>query len=172
MGKSGLMEQKTEIRKIVRFLATDINGELSVSRSLRRIPGISFMLTNAILQKTGIDGKKKLGAMTETEIKTLEAFVKSLGKENSELPMWIMNRRKDIETGTNVHVHGSELQFKKMEDINMLKRMHAYKGVRHEFGLPVRGQRTRSSFRTQKTVGVAKKKIQQAAKPAAKEEKK
>lgn len=167
-----MAEQKTEVRRIVRFLATDINGELPVNRGLRKIPGISFMLTNAILQKTGIDGKKKLGTMAEAEIKTLENFVKSLAKENNEIPSWMMNRRKDIETGTNVHVYGSELQFKKMEDINTLKKMHAYKGVRHEFGLPVRGQRTRSSFRSQKTVGVVKKKIQQAAAAKQKEEKK
>jgi hypothetical protein len=44
--------------------------------------------------------------------------------------------------------------------------MRAYKGVRHELGQPVRGQRTRSSFRTQKTVGVARKKVVAAAKAA------
>jgi len=78
-----------------------------------------------------------------------------------------VNHRKYIETGKDLHVVGSELDLKKREDINFLKRMRAYRGVRHEFGLPVRGQRTRSSFRTQKTVGVAKKKVIAAAKAAA-----
>ena len=162
-------ETKTETRKIVRFLATDISGDLAVGRALRRIPGISFMSANAILEKTGVDGKKKIGAMGGEEIKKLEAFVKSLGK-GGELPAWLLNRRKDLDSGSDIHVYGSELSLRKMEDINLVKRMRAYKGIRHEFGLPVRGQRTRSSFRTQKTVGVAKKKLLAAAKP--KEEKK
>lgn len=164
------MEAKTETRRIVRFLATDINGELSVSRALRKIPGISFMLVNAILRQTGVDGRKKVGNVPEEEIKRLELFVKGIGKEN-RLPPWLLNRRKDPDSGGDAHVCGSELQLRKMEDISLLKRMRAYRGIRHEFGLPVRGQRTRSSFRTQKTVGVTKKKILQAAKPKQEEKK-
>lgn len=40
--------------------------------------------------------------------------------------------------------------------------MRAYRGVRHQHGLPVRGQRTRGSFRKNKTVGVQKKKAMAA----------
>ncbi len=43
-----------------------------------------------------------------------------------------------------------------------MRKIRCYKGIRHETGQPVRGQRTRSSFRTQKTVGVVKKKAQPA----------
>jgi small subunit ribosomal protein S13 len=47
-----------------------------------------------------------------------------------------------------------------------MRKMRSYKGVRHQLGQPVRGQRTRSTFRTSKrAVGVMKK---SAAKPAAK----
>ena len=44
-----------------------------------------------------------------------------------------------------------------------MKKIHSYKGIRHESGLPVRGQRTRSSFRTGGIVGVSKKKELRAA---------
>lgn len=155
------MEAKAETRRIVRFLAIDIAGETPVGRALRKIPGISFMMGNAILHKTGVDGKRKIGNMADSEIKALEAFVKELAKDGRELPAWMLNRRKDIASGSHAHVCGSERDFKKMEDINFLKKMRVYRGIRHELGQPVRGQRTRSSFRTQKTVGVAKKKIQQ-----------
>lgn len=161
------MEAKAETRRIVRFLAKDIDGSLPVRRALRKIPGISFMTANAILQKTGADGYRKLGDLGDEEVKKLEAFVKELEKGSAQLPKWLVNRRKDPGSGADVHAYGSGLQLKKMEDINLLKRMRAYKGIRHELGQPVRGQRTRSSFRTQKTVGVAKKKVQQAAKAQA-----
>ena len=44
-------------------------------------------------------------------------------------------------------------------DIDKLKKIRCYRGVRHMQGLPVRGQRTRSSFRKSgKTVGVSREK--------------
>ncbi len=148
-------------RRIVRILATDIDGNLSVERALRRIKGISFMFSHAICIKSDLDRRKKVGLLAETEVKNLERLIKAY-----EVPTWMLNRRKDTETGTDVHVVMAELDLKKREDINNMKRIHSYRGVRHELGQPVRGQRTRSSFRTSKSVGVSRKKIIAAAKPA------
>jgi small subunit ribosomal protein S13 len=164
-------EKKLTARRIVRLMATDVDGDLPVERALREIKGVSFMFSRAVCLSTGIDGKKKVAELNEQEMKTLEGFIR-----NPNLPAWLLNRRKDTETGKDRHTTMSELDLQKREDINLMKRIRSYKGVRHEFGLPVRGQRTRTSFRTQKTVGVARKKVQAAARAAAtggkKEEKK
>lgn len=154
---------KHETRRIVRVMTTDIDGSLSVERALRRVKGISFMFSKSVCTATGIDCRIKIGALSDVEVKTLEAFIKK-----PQLPAWMLNRRKDSETGDNMHLTMSDLDLKKREDINTLRRIRAYKGIRHELGQPVRGQRTRSSFRTQKTVGVSRKTIQQAAKAKAK----
>ncbi|MBI4018161.1 MAG: 30S ribosomal protein S13 [Candidatus Aenigmarchaeota archaeon] len=151
-----------EMKKIVRIMATDIDGSLPVMRALRRIKGINFTYASAVCISAGIDKKKKLAELGADEIKSIEGAIKS-----PSFPSRLLNRRKDMETGKDVHLVGSGLDLYKREDINMMKKMRAYRGIRHELGLPVRGQRTRSSFRTQKTVGVAKKKIIAAAKPAA-----
>lgn len=153
-------------KKIVRFMATDVKGDLAVARALRKVKGVSFMFSNAVCTATGTDSRRKIGDLDDTEIKSLERFIMS-----PNLPSWMLNRRRDIETGRDIHVTMAGLDLRKREDINLMKRTHTYKGIRHELGQPVRGQRTRSSFRTQKTVGVARKKIQQAAKQK-KEEKK
>ncbi|MCX6815987.1 MAG: 30S ribosomal protein S13 [Candidatus Aenigmarchaeota archaeon] len=155
-------DNKENIRRIVRIMSTDIDGNLPVRRALRKIKGISFMFSNAVYTTTGIDKDKKVGTMTEQEIKQLEGFI-----TNPKTYPWLLNRRKDVETGTDMHITMANLDLKKREDINMLKKIRAYKGVRHELGQPARGQRTRSSFRTSKTVGVSKKRIMAAAKPAA-----
>ena len=163
------MEPKQETRKIVRIMTTDIDGSLNVERALRRVKGISFMFSKSVCTATGVDPRKKVGTLSESEIKSLEGFIKA-----PQLPTWMQNRRKDPETGETTHLTMAMLDLKKRDDINMLRKMRAYKGIRHELGQPVRGQRTRSSFRTSKSVGVQRKKILQAAKPAAKpkEEKK
>lgn len=161
------MAQETQQKRIVRLLTTDIDGSLNVERALRKVKGVSFMFSKSVCTATGTDPKKKIGMLNESEVKMLEGFIKK-----PQLPGWMLNRRKDHETGENVHMTMADLDFKKREDINILKRIRAYKGIRHELGQPVRGQRTRSSFRTQKTVGVSRKTIQQAAKAKSKEEKK
>ena len=150
-------------------MTTDIDGSLNVERALRKVKGISFMFSKSVCTATGIDPRKNVGTLSENEIKTLEGFIK-----NPQLPAWMQNRRKDPETGETTHLTMAMLDLKKRDDINMLRKMRAYKGIRHELGQPVRGQRTRSSFRTSKSVGVSRKAIKAAAKPAAKpkEEKK
>ncbi|HLD49403.1 MAG TPA: 30S ribosomal protein S13 [archaeon] len=151
-----------ETRKMVRMLATDISGEMKLGRALRKIKGVSFMFSNAVCISAGIDKNKKIGDLGEEELKKIESLVKS-----PQMPPWMLNHRRDIETGSNLHFIGPALDLKKREDINLLKKMHSYKGVRHELGQPVRGQRTRSSFRTHATVGVSKKAIRQPAKKEA-----
>lgn len=143
-------------------MTTDIDGSLSVERGLRKIKGIRFMFSRATCIAMGIDPRKKLGEMSDHDIKSIEAFIK-----NPQLPSWMLNRRKDPETGNNLHLTMSDLDLRKREDINTMRRIRSYRGIRHELGQPVRGQRTRSSFRTSRSVGVQKKKIVQAAKPAA-----
>ena len=53
---------------------------------------------------------------------------------------------------------GIDLEVSLKDDINRMKMIRSYKGVRHETGQKVRGQRTKSTGRTGATVGVKKKK--------------
>jgi len=142
-----------EGRRIVRILSTDIDGSLPLERALRRIKGISFMFARSACISMNADGKKKVGIMSDQEIRNVEEFLK-----NPKLPSWMLNRRKDPEAGKDIHLTMSQLDFRRKEDINQMKRIRSYKGIRHESGQPVRGQRTRSTFRTNKSIGVSKKK--------------
>jgi small subunit ribosomal protein S13 len=155
------IDSKFEGKRIVRIMSTDIDGTMPLERALRKIKGISFMFARSVCIATNADGKKKIGLMADQEIKNIEEFIKQ-----PKLPAWMLNRRKDPETGLDGHLTMSNLDLKRREDINLMKRIRSYKGIRHESGQPVRGQRTRSTFRTQKTVGVAKKKAMPAKTPA------
>jgi small subunit ribosomal protein S13 len=154
-------------RRIVRVLATDIDGNLPVERALRKIKGISFMFSRSTCIAMNIDGKRKIGLLGEQEVRSIEEFIR-----NPKLPAWMLNRRADPETGLDGHLTMSGLDLRRREDINTMKRIRSYKGIRHELGQPVRGQRTRSTFRTQKSVGVQKKKAMPAKGAAPKEAKK
>ena len=144
-------------KKIVRIAATDIYGHVPANRALKRIKGISHSLAQYVCIATETDPTKKIGLMSEEEIKKIDSFINDM-----KLPKHLLNRQGDLETGKDMHLIGTKLDFRKREDINFLRKIRAYRGIRHELGLPVRGQRTRSSFRKNKTVGVSKKKAQPA----------
>jgi small subunit ribosomal protein S13 len=57
-----------------------------------------------------------------------------------------------------------------MDDINRMRRTRSYKGIRHDKGKKVRGQRTRSNGRKGLAVGVVKKREAPAGTTEVKEE--
>ena len=71
-----------------------------------------------------------------------------------DIPSWMLNRREDYETGDDIHLIESDLDMILRDDLNRMKKTRSYKGRRHEVGLPVRGQRTKSTFRKSSSVGV------------------
>lgn len=158
-------KEKKSMRVIVRALGTDLDGDKSVAHAILKVKGVSYSFANAICKAAKIDPHKKLGSFTESEMAELEKAI----KEPTEygVPAWIENRRKDIESGKDLHVSGTDVDVAKKFDIQRMVDKKTYKGVRHMLGLPVRGQRTRSSFRHGRAVGVVRKAVRLAAGAAA-----
>ena len=72
------------------------------------------------------------------------------------IPNWALNSRKDLETGTDTHYISSDLQMNLKRTLEREMRIGSWRGVRHSLGLTVRGQRTRTSGRKGRSVGVKK----------------
>jgi small subunit ribosomal protein S18e len=75
-----------------------------------------------------------------------------------DIPKWMLNRRKDPKDGTYSHQVSNNWDTKMRDDLEKMKKIKLHKGLRHYFGLRVRGQHTCSTGRRGKTVGVTKKK--------------
>ncbi|MEM4267662.1 MAG: 30S ribosomal protein S13 [Candidatus Woesearchaeota archaeon] len=161
-----------EIKHLVRIMNTDLDGRKPIYYALTRIKGVGYNYARAMCHYAGIEMEKKCGLLTDEEIQKLESIIKSPARYN--VPSWLFNRRKDYETGEDKHLLTSELEFMKNNDIRRLKKIKAYRGVRHMFGLPARGQRTRSNFRKNKgkPMGVLRSKVAKAQAVAKEESKK
>jgi small subunit ribosomal protein S13 len=61
-----------------------------------------------------------------------------------------------MDTGSNLHLLTSDLDFTVSNDIDREKSIMSWRGYRHMFGLRVRGQRTRTTGRRASAVGVRK----------------
>ena len=74
------------------------------------------------------------------------------------VPLWMLNRQRDLETGNEIHLTGQQVRFTLQDDIDRLRTMKCYRGIRHASGNKVRGQRGRSNGRGGLTLGVSRKK--------------
>jgi small subunit ribosomal protein S13 len=142
-------------QQIVRLAETNIDGNKPVRLAITRVKGVGKMLSNAICSVSGL-GDRKLAELSDGEIKNLEDIISNPAKHG--IPAWLLNRRYDPVTGETKHLSVSNLDFVQKMDIDREKRAKTYRGLRHMQHLPVRGQRTRGSFRKGKTMGVSKKK--------------
>jgi small subunit ribosomal protein S13 len=158
-----------EFRHILRIIDTDVQGTLKTSYAVAKLKGVSLNLSNAILKRANIDPEKRAGFLTEPEIDRIEEMVNDPAKAG--LPSWMLNRRKDLETGKDTHLTGSELVLRKKMDIEGMKDIKSWRGYRHAYGLKVRGQRTKTTGRSGKALGVKKKVLQAAARAGAAERK-
>jgi len=149
------MSVEERFRYVVRVAGTDIDGKLKLVYGLAGIKGVGVTTALSILRKLGIDPDMKTGLLTDEEVAKIEHLLSNPSKYG--LPTWLFNRRKDYETGEDLHLVGSELIFKAKQDIEREKRIKSWRGIRHALGLKVRGQRTHTTGRLGVTVGVRKK---------------
>jgi small subunit ribosomal protein S13 len=146
-----------EIKHIIRVANTDLDGHKPIKEALKKIKGVSFMYSNMLCVMAGVNKTKKAGELNDTEVKAFEDILEN--PDNNNVPDWMRNRRKDYETGEDIHVTGPQIKFVKEMDLRRLKKIKSNRGLRHQWGLPVRGQRTKSNFRKTKgkAVGVKRK---------------
>lgn len=148
------MADETQLKGIVRIIDADVFGTTPVFNSLKRIKGVGFSFANALCVILKLDKKRKIGSLSDKEVKQIEDAIRH--PENYNIPSWMLNRQKDPVTGKDIHSLSSDLSFSVQNDIKKMMMIKCYKGIRHSIGQPVRGQRTKSNFRKGKTVGVKK----------------
>ncbi len=148
---------KENFKHIVRIANIDLPGNQVLRFAMKQIKGIGVNLADAICAAAEVNKHSRTGELSDQDVSKINKVITSLAE--SGIPAHLFNRRKDYETGEDLHVITSTLNFVKDNDLKRLKKIKTYRGVRHLRGLPVRGQRTRSNFRRNKgkVVGVKKR---------------
>ena len=140
---------------MVRIVDTDIDGNRQIVHALQSIPGIGQRSAEAVVFTHKFPPREKIGNLSDADIERLDGILRNL---HEHIPSWMVNRRKDIETGKDLHIVGSEVKMTVKDDVDMLKKIRSYRGIRHETGHKVRGQRGKSNGRKGLTLGVSRKK--------------
>ena len=149
------MAQEEEIKYFVRVSNTDLDGTKTVHIALTGIRGVGMHTAQIIAMLAKVDEKETMGRLKDEEVERIRQIADTYSQR---VPSWMMNRPKDVYTGEAKHLLGTDVTTTREEDINLLRKIRCYRGIRHETGQKVRGQRTKSTGRTGLTVGVKKKK--------------
>jgi small subunit ribosomal protein S13 len=162
--------QTAEFRYLVRVKGKDLDGRKKAVAALADLKGVGYNFAQAVVGLAGIDPKMRFGQLTESQVKEIERILADASSLN--IPQWAFNRKRDPESGETKQLIGSDLDLANKGDVERERNIQSWKGVRHSLGLKVRGQRTRTTGRKGKTVGVRKAALQAAAAAKPAEEKK
>ncbi len=144
----------SEYKYILRIAGKDIEGSKKVIVAVSEIKGIGYNFAQVLTQILNISPDKHVGFLTEGEIREIEQAIANPTKAG--VPLWYLNRRKNMDTGLNQHMITSDLDFAAKNDVEREKTVMSWRGYRHMFGLRVRGQCTRTTGRKGGAVGVKK----------------
>jgi small subunit ribosomal protein S13 len=147
----------SEYKYILRIAGKDIEGSKKLIVAISEIKGVGYNFAQVLTQILNISPDKRVGFLTEGEIREIEQAIANPDKAG--VPLWYLNRRKNMDTGSNQHMITSDLDFAATNDIEREKLVMSWRGYRHMFGLRVRGQRTRTTGRKGGAVGVKKVKM-------------
>jgi len=148
-----------DFKHMVRIARKDIDGNKTIENALSGVKGVGKALSRAIGISMNLDLNQKIGYLSDDKINKIEETMRD--PKSHDVPDWMLNRRNDYETGETVHLIESDLMMMLRDDLNRMKKTRSYKGRRHEVGLPVRGQRTKSTFRKGSSVGVRRRRGRQ-----------
>ncbi len=153
------VKESKDFRGIVRIMGKDLKGQLKVREGLAKVRGIGRNLANAIGLKVekdlGIALDLPVGELSDKQIAQIEEIIRDPLKYG--VPVFMINHKGDVETGTNKHVVQSDLQIVVHSDVERLKNSRSWRGWRTALGQRTRGQHNRTTGRSGMTVGVLKK---------------
>jgi small subunit ribosomal protein S13 len=153
-------EADDDIRYFVRIGQTDLDGTKTVERSLTDMNGIGQRTARIICQEVGVDRTATFGRLDDDVI---DSVIEAVEGYADSVPDWLNNHQKGYFDGETTHQVGNDLQMTRRNDINRMKMISSYRGVRHKRGQKVRGQRTKSTGRTEGTIGVNVEAIKEEA---------
>jgi len=109
-----------------RLLGVDIPNDKATVVSLTYLYGVGHKTSQALCHKAGIDPQRKARDLADDELSRLATLLE-----------------RD-------YVVEGPLRRQLQQNVNRLRDIKCYRGIRHRLGLPVRGQRTRTNARTRK----------------------
>ena len=124
----------------MRLFGVNIPDDKRVEIALTNVYGVGRTSASQIVEQAGVDKSKRTKELNPEELNKIKQIIDSDFKIEGEL-------RQDVK-----------------QNINRLKNIKTYRGIRHSKNLPVRGQNTKRNSRTvrgnvRRTMGSGRRKL-------------
>lgn len=127
------------------LLNTNVDGRIKVVYAMTTIKGVGRRYANLVCKKADVDLNKRAGELTQEELERIVTIMQN--PSNYKIPAWFLNRQKDFTDGKNYHTLANGVESKLRDDLERLKKIRSHRGIRHYWGLKVRGQHTKTTSR-------------------------
>ena len=148
--------EENEFNHVLRILGTNVEGREKTPYALTKIRGIGRRFAFQVCKAADVDVNKRAGELTKDEVAEILKVIND--PSGYKIPDWFLNRKRDFTTGETKHVLSNPLDMILRDDLNRLKKIKSHRGIRHYWGLKVRGQHTCTTGRGGVAVGIIKKK--------------
>ncbi|MBN1678618.1 MAG: 30S ribosomal protein S13, partial [Candidatus Thermoplasmatota archaeon] len=129
------VEKKSEdFRYIVRMVSTDLDGNKDIVIALAGIKGVGLRSAEVIARMAGVPRRVKIGDLPESKTDEIE---KLITEYSEKVPHWMVNRQNDWSTGADMHLMAVDVDLNRRDDVNLMKMIRCYRGIRHETGQKV-----------------------------------
>lgn len=113
--------------------------------ALTEIKGVGRRYSNLVIKKADVDLNKRAGELNSDELERIVTIMQNPAQ--FKIPTWFLNRQRDLVDGKNSHVLSNQIDQKLRDDLERLKKIRSHRGLRHHWGLRVRGQHTKTTGR-------------------------
>ena len=134
-----------DFQHILRVLNTNVDGRTKVMYALTKIRGIGRRFYNVVCKKAEIDMGKRAGELSAAELESLMVIVSN--PRQFRIPDWFLNRQKNYKDGKYLQQVSNQLDTTFRDDLERLKKIRNHRGLRHYWGIRVRGQHTKTTGR-------------------------
>jgi len=110
------LKKKGDFHYIVRIADTDIDGNKNIIYGLTKIKGIGFRMSVFVVDAAGIERNKKIGELSEPQVEKIKVIINNL---ISNVPNWMLNHRKDHDTGKDNHYISTSIDMRLRDNINI-----------------------------------------------------
>ena len=128
MAKIDESELGDDFNYIIRLADSDIDGLSRIGMGLTSVKGVGARTAMAICEIAGVDKEKLGGHLNDEELQQIRDAIESYP---TEVPLWMLNRQRDIETGDELHLFSMDVSMTQDDDIARLRATKAYRGLRH-----------------------------------------
>ena len=134
-----------DFQHILSVLNTNVDGRTKVMYALTQIRGIGRRFSNVVCKKAEIDMGKRAGELSAAELESLMVIVSN--PRQFRIPDWFLNRQKNYKDGKYLQQVSNQLDTTFRDDLERLKKIRNHRGLRHYWGIRVRGQHTKTTGR-------------------------